>query len=114
MITQLVRFAVAGFSWLGLPLVVLGALEPEESSEFNGQRVTDFGLQAHDGRMLDVRDFRGRPIIVEFFASSSSESRAQLTELIEIHERYADQGLAISPWQLIHLKRQKLLKMSIC
>ena len=30
MITQLIRFAVAGFSWLGLPLVVVGALEPEE------------------------------------------------------------------------------------
>jgi len=75
--------------------VSVAALEPEESSEFNGQSVTDFGLQAHDGRMLDVRDFRGRPIIVEFFASSSSESRAQLTELIEIHDKYADQGLAI-------------------
>ena len=45
--------------------------------------------------MLDVRDFRGGPVIVEFFASSSSESRAQLTELIEIHDKYADQGLAI-------------------
>ena len=45
--------------------------------------------------MLDVRDFRGGLVIVECFASSSSESRAQLTELIEIHERYADQGLAI-------------------
>ena len=82
MITQFLRFPVAGFSWLGLPLAVVGALEPEESSEFNGQRVTDFGLRADDGRKLDVRDFRGRPIIVEFFASSSSESRAQLTELI--------------------------------
>ena len=38
MITQLLRFAVAAFSWLGVPLVVVGALEPEESSEFNGQR----------------------------------------------------------------------------
>src|SRR3984957_5113932 len=95
MITQLLRFAVVGFSCLGLPLVVIGALEPEESSEFNGQGVTDFGLRAPDGRMLDVRDFRGRPIVIEFFGSSSSESRAQLTELIEIHERYADQGLAI-------------------
>ena len=95
MIAQLLRFALAGFSWLVLPLVVVGALEPEESSEFNGQRGTDFGLQAPDGRMLDVRDFRERPIVIEFFGSSSSESRAQLTELIEIHERYADQGLAI-------------------
>jgi cytochrome c biogenesis protein CcmG/thiol:disulfide interchange protein DsbE len=95
MIMQLLRFAMAGFSWLGWPLTVVGALEPEESSEFNGQRVTDFGLQAHDGRLLDISDFRGMPIIVEFFASLSSESLAQLTELIEIHKRYANQGLAI-------------------
>ena len=95
MITQLLRLAVAAFSWLGLPLVVVAALEPEESSQFNGQKVTDFGLRAHDGRMLDVRDFRGGPVIVEFFASSSSESRAQLKELMEIHDKYADQGLAI-------------------
>src|ERR1700761_3884179 len=95
MIIQLLRFAVTAFSFLGLPLVGVGALEPEESSEFNGQKVTDFGLQAHDGTLLDVRDFRGKPVIVEFFASSSSESRAQLTELMEIHDKYADQGLAI-------------------
>src|ERR1700748_2945838 len=93
-IRLLLAIVGAAFSFV-LPSVVVGALEPEESSEFNGQGVTDFGLQAHDGKMLDVRDFRGRPIIVEFFASSSSESRAQLTELIEIHERYAAQGLAI-------------------
>ena len=88
--------AVVGsaFSFV-LASVVVAALEPEESSEFNGQRVTDFGLQAHDGTLLDVRDFRGKPVIVEFFASSSSESRAQLTELMEIHDKYADQGLAI-------------------
>jgi peroxiredoxin len=92
---QILRFAVAAFSWVGLPLVVVAALEPEESSEFNGQKVTDFGLRARDGRMLDVRDFRGCPVIVEFFASSSSESRAQLTELMEIHNKYADQRLAI-------------------
>jgi peroxiredoxin len=95
MITQLLCFAVAAFSWLGLPLAHVAALEPEESYEFNGQKVSDFGLQAHDGRMLDVRDFRGWPVIVAFFASSSSESRAQLTELMEIHDKYADQGLAI-------------------
>ena len=44
MTTLLLRFAVVAFSWLGLPLVVVAALAPEESSEFNGQKVTDFGL----------------------------------------------------------------------
>jgi thiol-disulfide isomerase/thioredoxin len=45
--------------------------------------------------MLDVRDFRGGPVIVEFFASGSPAYRAQLEQLIELHDRYADQGLAV-------------------
>ncbi len=67
---------------MSLSSVGVTALAPEESSEFDGQKVTDFGLQARDGRMLDVRDFRGGPVIVEFFASGSPACRAQLEQLI--------------------------------
>ena len=35
------------------------------------------------------------PVIVEFFASGSLACRAQLKQLMELHDRYADQGLAI-------------------
>ena len=40
-------------------------------------------------------NFRGMPVIVEFFASGSLACRAQLKQLMELHDRYADQGLAI-------------------
>jgi thiol-disulfide isomerase/thioredoxin len=89
------RFVVALLFWISFPLVIVAALAPEESTEFDGQKVTDFGLQARDGRMLDVRDFRGRPVIVEFFASGSPACHAQLEQLIELHHRYAHQGLTI-------------------
>ena len=45
--------------------------------------------------MLDVRDFRGGPVIVEFFASGSSVCRAQLKQLVELDDKFADQGLTI-------------------
>jgi thiol-disulfide isomerase/thioredoxin len=95
MIATLLRFLVALLSWMSLPSVGVAALAPEESSEFDGQKVTDFGLQARDGRMLDVRDFRGGPVIVEFFASGSPACRAQLEQLIKLHDGYADKGFAI-------------------
>jgi len=82
MTATFLRFVVALLSWMSLPFVAVAALAPEESTEFDGQKATDFGLQAHDGRMLDVRDFRGKPVIVEFFASGSSTCRAQLKQLI--------------------------------
>ena len=95
MTATLLRFLVALLSWMSLPSVGVAALAPEESSEFDGQKVTDFGLQARDGRMLDVRDFRGGPVIVEFFASGSPACRAQLEQLIKLHDGYADKGFAI-------------------
>ena len=83
MTATFLRFVVGLLSWISLPLVVVAELAPEESTEFDGQKVTDFGLQARDGRTLDVRDFRSRPVIVEFFASGSPACRAQLEQLIE-------------------------------
>ena len=95
MIATFLRLVVGLLSWISLPLVVVAELAPEESTEFDGQKVTDFGLQARDGRMLDVRDFRGGPVIVEFFASGSSVCRAQLKQLVELDDKFADQGLTI-------------------
>jgi peroxiredoxin len=95
MTATFLRFVVGVLSWISFPLVVVAELAPEESTEFDGLKVTDFGLQARDGRTLDIRDFRGGPVIVEFFASWSSTCRAQLRQLVELHDEYADQGLAI-------------------
>jgi thiol-disulfide isomerase/thioredoxin len=110
MTATFLRFVVALLSWMSLPFVAVGALAPEESTEFDGQKVTDFGLQARDGRKLDVRDFRGTPVIVEFFASGSSACRAQLKQLIELHDRYLDQGLAIFALAVDQFETQEAVK----
>jgi thiol-disulfide isomerase/thioredoxin len=86
---------VIGLIYVGLPLVSLAALAPKESTEFDGQTVTDFALQAPDGSVIGLRNFRGHPVIVEFFATWCPPCRAQLTQLAKLHDKYADQGLAI-------------------
>ena len=86
---------VIGLIYIGLPLVSVAALAPEESTEFDGQSVTDFALQAPDGAMVGLRNFRGCPVIVGFFATWCPSSCAQLTQLAKLHDKYADQGLAI-------------------
>ena len=84
-----------GLIYIGLPLVSVAALAPEESTEFDGQSVTDFALQAPDGAMVGLRNFRGCPVIVGFFATWCPSSCAQLIQLTKLHDKYADQGLAI-------------------
>lgn len=86
---------VMGFIYVGLPLVSVAALVSEESAEFNGQTVTDFALRAPDGDIVGLRNCRGRPVIVGFFATWCPLSRAQLTQLAKLHDKYVDQGLAI-------------------
>jgi hypothetical protein len=46
MTATLLRFLVVLLRWMSLPFVVVAALAPEESTAFDGQNVTDFGLQA--------------------------------------------------------------------
>ena len=46
MIATFLRLVVGLLSWISLPLVVVAELAPEESTEFDGQKVTDFRLQA--------------------------------------------------------------------
>ena len=53
MIATFLRLVVGVLSWTSLPLVVVAELAPEESTEFDGQKATDFGLQARDGRTLE-------------------------------------------------------------
>jgi hypothetical protein len=86
---------VTDFIYVGLPLVSVAALAPEESAEFDGQTVTDFALRAPDGDIVGPRNYRCRPVIVGCFATRGPSSRAPLTQLAKLHDMYADQELAI-------------------
>ena len=73
----------------------LGTLMPQKSQEFDGQQATPFGLKASNGAALNLEDFHGRPVMIEFFATWCPPCRDQLTQLAKLHEKYADKGLGI-------------------
>jgi thiol-disulfide isomerase/thioredoxin len=75
--------------------VALGALRPQESQEFDGQQATPFELKASNGAALNLEDFHGRPVMIEFFATWCPPCRDQLTQLAKLHDKYADKGLGI-------------------
>ena len=75
--------------------MALGALRPQESQEFDGQRATPFGLKASNGAAVNLMDFHGRPVMIEFFATWCPPCREELTQLAKLHDKYADKGLGI-------------------
>ena len=55
----------------------------------------DFTLTLSDGREVRLSDYRGQPVIINFWASWCAPCRAEALTLQETHVRYQDRGVII-------------------
>lgn len=85
---------VAALLLFGASSLCRAAIPPEDSNEFNGQPITEFVLRGSEGSTLDLKKFRGQPLLITFFASWCPPCRAELLQLTKLHEKYAERGLA--------------------
>ena len=60
-----------------------------------GDRAHNFTLYDLDGNLVSLADFRGQPIIVNFWATWCAPCRIEMPELQEAYEKYKDDGLVI-------------------
>ena len=54
-----------------------------------------FSLRGLDGKPLRLSDYKGKPVIVDFWATWCGPCRASLPHLDEIQERYRGRGLVV-------------------
>jgi cytochrome c biogenesis protein CcmG, thiol:disulfide interchange protein DsbE len=55
----------------------------------------DFSLQTASGEMVRLADLRGRPVLVNLWASWCSPCRAEMPAMQRVYEEYAGQGFEI-------------------
>jgi peroxiredoxin len=55
----------------------------------------DFTLTSLDGETISLSDFRGQPVILNFWASWCVPCKQEMTDLMRIQEEYAADGLVI-------------------
>jgi len=71
--------------------------QQEEDDEIPsaGNPTLDFVLKDMDGKNVNLADFKGRPILINFWATWCPPCKAEIPWFIEFAEKYRDERLAV-------------------
>ena len=67
---------------------------PEEAPT-QGAEMPDFTLETVDGETVSLSDYRGQPIVLNFWATWCTPCREEMPLLQETYEAHADAGLVV-------------------
>ena len=63
--------------------------------EVRGQQAPDFELKALDGRTIRLSDYRGKAVVLNFWATYCGPCKIEMPWFDELQKQYADQGLVV-------------------
>jgi len=70
--------------------------DPPKARQTRGDQGLNFSARGLNGRTIDLREYRGHPVIVDFWATWCSPCRRQIPELVALYKRYnKSSGLVI-------------------
>lgn len=72
------------------------AANPSSTGEFAvGQPAPDFTLKTLDGEQVGLSQFRGRPVLINFWASWCSPCRLEMPDLVRTYETHKKDGFVV-------------------
>lgn len=75
-------------------LLTIGACSPGRAVEA-GEAASDFTLTDIEGKSVNLADFKGKVIILDFFASWCPPCRQEIPDFIELSKAYGASGFAM-------------------
>lgn len=74
----------------------VNAYTPEEGKELIGQKAPEFsGLTWINTEPLTIKELRGKVVLIRFWLVGCPYCRNTAPALVELHERYKDEGLVV-------------------
>jgi len=65
------------------------------SLSFNGQIALDFGLESLDGRTVHLSDFRGKAVLLNFWATWCQPCKIEMPWFEQLQKQYGPEGLQV-------------------
>jgi len=91
---------------------ILGACAQSYAIEV-GQSAPDFSLTNIDGQKTSLADFKGKVIILNFFASWCPPCRSEIPDFVELQKAYADKGFTFVGVSWSMPKNRKILPQKL-
>lgn len=76
-------------------LLVTGCAADTEPSAQEGKLAPDFQLQDLDGQSVALSDFRGKPVLLNFWATWCSPCRSEMPYIQQVYDEWSDKGLVV-------------------
>jgi peroxiredoxin len=72
-----------------------GSRSAASSLDANGKMAPDFALQSVDGNTVHLSDFRGKAVLLNFWATWCSPCKIEMPWFVELQQQYGPQGLQV-------------------
>jgi peroxiredoxin len=89
-----VAVVVAALLVFGIRMSRRRASQPQTSTA-KGQLAPDFTLKSLDGKTVKLSDYRGKAVLVNFWATWCEPCNIEMPWLVDLHKKYAAQGFEI-------------------
>lgn len=84
--------STSGGSAIGKAILISGSSQPTMQK---GSPAPDFEISYSDGRKVRLSDLRGRPVLVNFWATWCPPCRAEVPEIQKAYEKYKASGFTV-------------------
>lgn len=82
-------------------MILAGKFRPPSSPDrfdqanFKGKPAPDFELETLEGQKIKLSDYRGKAVVLNFWATWCAPCKAEMPWFVDLQQRYAEQGLQI-------------------